>query len=272
MPFATLEPRESAVSACARAIRHAILTGEIACGARLPPERTLAETFGVNRVTVRSALAQLEAARLLSVRQGSGYVVRDFRREGGLELLPALARAAVPDRAGFAAIAADLLNVRRHLARAVLESLAANADASGIRAIESAVDGFATAAKSGAAPDRIAQLDMDVLAAMLDATRSSVLGLCLNPVLAVVAQLPALRDAMYSEPAGNVAGYRALLAWLPSGRADLIDVIIGELAARDAATLRRLQAKPAARSPRAAPVAKPRVRRPSTLSRRKPTR
>ena len=39
-----------------------IFRGEYADGENLPPERTLAESLGVSRVTVRKALALLEAA------------------------------------------------------------------------------------------------------------------------------------------------------------------------------------------------------------------
>jgi DNA-binding transcriptional MocR family regulator len=60
------------VDHCAGRIRESILGGEISAGTRLPPERALAERFGVNRVTVRGALARLEAEGLVDVRQGSG--------------------------------------------------------------------------------------------------------------------------------------------------------------------------------------------------------
>ena len=82
-----LPPRSSAVDACADALRRAIVGGDLAVGARLPPERTLAGQFGINRVTVRSALARLARERLLTVRQGSGYVVQDYRRHAGPDLI-----------------------------------------------------------------------------------------------------------------------------------------------------------------------------------------
>jgi DNA-binding FadR family transcriptional regulator len=52
-------------------IRQAIVTGRLAQGARLPPERELAEQFGVSRVTVRDALRALEAMGLIEVRVGA---------------------------------------------------------------------------------------------------------------------------------------------------------------------------------------------------------
>ncbi|HEX8951995.1 MAG TPA: GntR family transcriptional regulator, partial [Polyangia bacterium] len=51
--FAPLPPRLSAVDACADALRRRVLDGELAVGARLPPERELAASLGASRVTLR---------------------------------------------------------------------------------------------------------------------------------------------------------------------------------------------------------------------------
>jgi GntR family transcriptional regulator, transcriptional repressor for pyruvate dehydrogenase complex len=60
-----------ASSSIADQIRQAIVTGRLAQGERLPPERELAEQFGVSRVTVRDALRALEAMGLIEVRVGA---------------------------------------------------------------------------------------------------------------------------------------------------------------------------------------------------------
>ena len=56
-------------------LRGQIASGAIAHGARLPPERTLAENYGVSGPTVREALQGLNAMGLLDVRHGSGTYV-----------------------------------------------------------------------------------------------------------------------------------------------------------------------------------------------------
>ena len=68
-------------------LREKILLDEYKPGERLPSERELSETFGVNRSSVREALKRLEQLRLVRVRQGEGSVVLDFRLHGGFELL-----------------------------------------------------------------------------------------------------------------------------------------------------------------------------------------
>lgn len=46
-------------------------------GSRLPPERHIAETYGVSRTIVREALLMLELQGTVDIRQGSGvYVMR----------------------------------------------------------------------------------------------------------------------------------------------------------------------------------------------------
>lgn len=56
-------------------LRQAILLGDYLYGEKLPPERTLAETFSTSRNTIREALRQLEAAEMVSRRIGSGTYV-----------------------------------------------------------------------------------------------------------------------------------------------------------------------------------------------------
>lgn len=61
-------------------IRHGIAGGEFAEGGKLPPEMELAARFGVNRHTVRSAIAALVQEGALWAEQGRGTFVREARR------------------------------------------------------------------------------------------------------------------------------------------------------------------------------------------------
>jgi GntR family transcriptional repressor for pyruvate dehydrogenase complex len=51
-------------------IRHAIATGRIREGQRLPAERELCEAFGISRPTLREALRSLEALGIIDIRVG----------------------------------------------------------------------------------------------------------------------------------------------------------------------------------------------------------
>jgi GntR family transcriptional repressor for pyruvate dehydrogenase complex len=214
-------------------------------GLRLPPERALAERFSVNRVTIRTALARLEAEHLVSVRQGSGYSVRDFRRAGGPDLIATLASLArsSTDRA---AIVRDLLAVRRQLARATLERLIESADEAALRNVDAAIDRFAAAVDADAPMPELASRDLDVVAALVAATGSAVLQLCFNPVATLLHELPMLQDAMYREPDENVMAYRTVLELVRRGNRGGVDLALELLADRDAATVRAVAHAPAA--------------------------
>ena len=88
-------------------LRSLIISGEYPADSLLPPERALAEELGVNRLTLRAALARLEAEKLVVPRQGQGIRVQDWRRTGGLSLL-----SGVDDDQ----VIVDMLALRRSLA------------------------------------------------------------------------------------------------------------------------------------------------------------
>jgi DNA-binding FadR family transcriptional regulator len=232
--------RATAATACADALRGHILRGDFPPGDRLPAERELCAQLGVSRITLRSALATLAAERLIDVRPGSGAVVADYLHTAGPELLAAwLAMAASDD--GAVAIA-DLLAIRRALARVVLERLERQADKRSIAGIRDAVDELAAVVAAGAVSAAIARADLNVTRAILTAIESPVLQLCMNPIATVVMTLTPLRDAIYAQPEENVAGYRQLLALLAERRREgLADAVSAILEDNDERTLRRLR-------------------------------
>lgn len=235
-----LPARISATTAAERALRAAIVSGELAPGERLPPERELAERFGISRLTLRAALATLGAAGLIAVRHGSGYTVRDMRASGGADLLPELVAHAATHH-GHAAAAADLLRLRRHLAGAVLEAIAERPpSAAARRAVVRAVDDFARAADAGDA-DAIVEADLGVVRALLDATGSMILCVCLNPIVAVLRGNARLRQALYADPASNLLGWRALAAWIEQPQPAAIPLLVAALGDHDRAALDRLR-------------------------------
>ncbi|MCM2972751.1 MULTISPECIES: GntR family transcriptional regulator [Larsenimonas] len=70
-----------------------MLEGSLLPGQKLPPERELAEQFGVSRPSVREAIQKLSARGLLTSRQGGGNFVSE-RLNGGFDdpMLEMLAR------------------------------------------------------------------------------------------------------------------------------------------------------------------------------------
>jgi GntR family transcriptional repressor for pyruvate dehydrogenase complex len=70
-----------------------ILEGSLKPGQRLPPERELAERFGVSRPSLREAIQKLAARGLLSSRQGGGtYITEELDHGYSDPLLEMLSR------------------------------------------------------------------------------------------------------------------------------------------------------------------------------------
>jgi GntR family transcriptional repressor for pyruvate dehydrogenase complex len=70
-------------------IQKQIMNGTIIPGTKLPPEREMAETFNVNRTTLREALRKLENLELLEIRHGDGVYAKNFLESGNLDLIKA---------------------------------------------------------------------------------------------------------------------------------------------------------------------------------------
>lgn len=99
-----------------------LLGGDLAPGESLPSERRLADVLGVSRPAVREALQRLVQAGFVDVRQGDATTVRDFRRLGGLDLLPRLLLV----RGGLdLAVARSILEARSHVGPTIAELAAA---------------------------------------------------------------------------------------------------------------------------------------------------
>ena len=77
MPFKPIKPKKVSAQ-IADQIRSSILAGEFSPGEKLPPERELAELFGVSRPSVREALNMLAAAGMVESYQGGGTLVKSL--------------------------------------------------------------------------------------------------------------------------------------------------------------------------------------------------
>ncbi len=77
MNFQPIRPKKVSTQ-IADQIRASILAGEFAPGDKLPPERELAEMFGVSRPSVREALNVLASSGLVMSYQGGGTVIQSL--------------------------------------------------------------------------------------------------------------------------------------------------------------------------------------------------
>jgi GntR family transcriptional regulator, transcriptional repressor for pyruvate dehydrogenase complex len=76
--LAPVEKRKASEQVAEMLLKY-ILQGGVRPGEMLPAERTLATQLNVTRATLREALKKLEQLKLVTIHQGKGIIVEDFR-------------------------------------------------------------------------------------------------------------------------------------------------------------------------------------------------
>ncbi|MEV6654347.1 GntR family transcriptional regulator [Streptomyces sp. NPDC051219] len=162
-------PRETLVDVLENRLREDILAGRHPAGSRLPPERELADGYGVTRTTLKHAFARLAQAGLLETRHGVGTRVRDYARLGGADLLPMLVRHSPHWMS-------EVFEVRRSIGALIASRAAANATAGQLDELRERL--AAVRAAEGGAPAQLA--DVEVHRALARATGNRVYVLLTN--------------------------------------------------------------------------------------------
>ena len=126
--------RPKAYQRVAQAIQEQVFSGELREGQKLPPERNLAQQFGVSRVVVREAIHTLEMAGMLRVRKGAGggtFVCSDYDKPLSTSIGNLLA--------GGAITLEHLFELRLLLEPPAAERAARRGDPEGVRQLEDLV-------------------------------------------------------------------------------------------------------------------------------------
>ncbi|ABL79561.1 transcriptional regulator, GntR family [Nocardioides sp. JS614] len=187
-----------------------VVDGGIGAGEALPSERRLAEVLGVSRPAVREALQRMAQTRLLDVRHGGATTVRDFRRYGGLDLLPRLlVRRGELDPA----VARSILEARLVVGPGVA-ALAAERGGPALEPVLAETVAALEGTEDGIERQRHALAFWDLV---VDAADSMVFRLMFNSLRA--AYEPALEAlaALMAEEVGQVGAYRLLTAAIGAG-------------------------------------------------------
>ncbi len=221
-------------------LREQILSGGIAPGASLPAERRLAEAFGVNRLTVRQAIARLEALGLVQAHHGSGTRVLDFRRSADVGLLTDLMTVRRGDRALSTRVLRDLLEVRRVIAIEVVALVAARAGEQDLRDLRALAQ--EQAARTGDRPAFV-RGDLEFTRRMVQACGNLAMELLFNTVARFVGVHEDVAAAMYAEPEQVALQYPGVIQLVEARQGDLARTLVrSTLESLDAQTLARFDA------------------------------
>ena len=209
--------RSSVVDAVADRLRNEILAGRLAAGSRLPSERELSLALGVNRLTLRAALARLEAMGLVTTRHGSGTEVASWRERAGLEALPMVMGSLDPDEPAWLELLTAMLEVRRVLATEAVALAATRHTAEDIAAMREIAAEQLTRLHDAQA---YARGDFAFQRVVVRAARNVGFELILNSFARFPEEQPALVATLYDKREEAVGFYGALIALVEAGDAD----------------------------------------------------
>jgi DNA-binding FadR family transcriptional regulator len=209
-------------------IRQRILGGDLNAGDRLPPERQLAETLGINRQTLRAALVRLQTEGLVMPRQGSGVTVQEWRRTGGIGLLPHLVRAGRFD------LLEPFLAVRRAVAAEALATACSVATDREIRDL----DALAQQLSVESDLETLADGNLEFARQILRIARNLPAELLFNTVAELYNGSPRLRGLMLADPDSVRASFPAIVALMRARQPEVARQVVNQvLSAIDASTL-----------------------------------
>lgn len=151
----------------ATSVIEAIVDGAYPPGSVLPPERDLAEQLGVNRTSLRQALARLQHMGLIEARQGSGNLVREPAALTDPAIVEVLLRKLGPD------FLAELLEIREALGLLIGELAVSRATPEDLAALRPTVE-FVRAADR---PEVLQTAELAFFAVLIQATHNRALAL-----------------------------------------------------------------------------------------------
>jgi len=229
-----------------------ILRGDVAPGARLPPERALAARFATNRNTLREAVRKLELLGLVRARQGQGVTVRDFRRHGTISLLGPFIRHA-PDLTERVRVFTDLLTSRLLVLEQAVNLAAQRGEPEDFAALTAAIDAQIARFERDAPPAprastaarlSLVQGDIAVIEALVEAAHSLMVRWTANTFLSIYRDLLHGAASLWVAEPDYAAFLRALLGAVTArdaaAAAALVRDYYGRTDARLLDTLERL--------------------------------
>ncbi len=200
--------RKRAVEEAADKIRDGILTGRYRAGDRLPGERELSTQLGVSRLTLRSAIARLEAEGLVRAVHGSGNIVQDYRESGTIDLLGYLATLAFEGRVVPVAMLGELLELRRAIAVEALGLAAERGTDTELAAMREHVRAQHELVDQ---PKAFMESDLAFARLIVRATHNIAFELAFNTVQKAIAGTSALELAYFANARATLVVYERLL-------------------------------------------------------------
>jgi len=215
--------RSTVVDAVADRLRGEILAGRLAPGARMPSERELAFALGVNRLTLRAALARLEALGLITTRHGSGTVVTDWRERAGLDMLATWIGCLRPEDPSWRELIVSLLEVRRIVAAEAVGLAATRRTDADIVALRSRAEEQRDRIRD---PIAFARGDVAFVRAVVHAAKNVALEMLLNTFARFPDEHPELVHVLFDRCDASIGYYPILIELVVRGDGELARSVV----------------------------------------------
>jgi GntR family transcriptional repressor for pyruvate dehydrogenase complex len=209
-----LEPitRRSLSDAVFEQLSTGIVEGRFEPGSTLPAERDLCRALGVNRGAVREALKRLAQAGLVSIRQGDGARVLDYRRTASMDLLAQLLFR--PDGLLDTKVARGVMEMRAALAPDVARLCAKRRSPELVARLEARVDAMARDASDLAALQLHA---LELWELLVEGSDNVAYALAFNSLRATYEQIREVMVQVVAEEVSDLPNHRALVAAIARG-------------------------------------------------------
>lgn len=191
----------------------AIERGDFPPGSKLPSERELCATFGVSRVSVREAIAGLEAMGLIMVQQGRGATVREGvagRYAGPFAKYLQLHQAEL----------VELLKVRGALDELTAEEAALHASATDLTRVTEACDRFGAASETDTHNlAKLAELDVAFHMSIAEAAGGVLLPQLIGELNGLLTESRRITLGLTGQPRRSAQQHQAILDAILAGDA-----------------------------------------------------
>lgn len=209
MPLQPVE-RRSASAAVFDQLAGEVIGGGLTPGETLPAERSLTGVLAVNRQAIREALQRLAQAGLVEITHGGPTKVLDYRRTGGLDLLP---RLLVRDGSFDPAVVSSVMEMRACIGPDVARLAALRASSAVADAADSVVDDMES---SDDAAD-LARLDIEFWDLLVDGSGNIAYRLSYNGLRAVYEPLLELVYPVFEDELRDLQARRKIVRALRAG-------------------------------------------------------
>ncbi|CBL47250.1 Transcription regulation protein, GntR family [gamma proteobacterium HdN1] len=202
----------STVDSIVEALAFRIAAGIYGAGEPLPSVRKLAEEFAVNPSTVKVIVAQLEAAGFISCHNRVGMIVKDIDKYGGIQAWRYMFRFAqkLPDRA--VKILRDILEIRGDFIEKATRKISANPQHYDPAPVRAVVDRLCMlVAEPEIDIKEFCKAELHAARMTMIAIDQSVITAIYNSIGEILLEIPAVVEAMYSNPRVNAMVWMQLV-------------------------------------------------------------